>query len=69
MEILTLQQINQLRDIQLTEEEILLLKLNQSMSYEKIGEHLGYTKQNVFHIIKRAKGKIKQQRVVDGTIK
>lgn len=59
---MNLEQINNLRDNQLTEEEILLLKLNTKMSYDKIGEHLGYTKQNVFHIIKRAKAKIKQQK-------
>lgn len=64
---MNIEQVNQLRDIQLTEEEILLLKLNTKMSYDKIGEHLGYTKQNVFHIIKRAKSKIKQQRIVPST--
>lgn len=59
---LTLEQINELDDKQLSEREVIILKLNTKMNRTKIAEHIGLSKQRVSKIIEAAMAKVEAQR-------
>jgi len=58
---MNIQELKNIGDNQLTQEELYILILSDSMSYQEIGDKLGYTKQNVSYLMKRAKSKLEKQ--------
>ena len=54
-----LHELNQIRNSQLTEEELLMLKLHIDMSYTEIGKRLGYSRQYVHQLVTKAEEKVK----------